>query len=239
MYNCRYSKDYNTSQLSSVDRQLVDLVERLKDEIKNKETELVLKSKAIAEIHHRVKNNLQTIISLIALQSNRIDNPQIKSFSKDISSRIHSISLTHEILAHNGIDSIDIKDMLGKLINSSRSYIVPEELDLHMEVSGDEISLQSDTAMTIAMVINELIQNCIKHAFINRKKGRISIIIEKGENYSGITVTDNGSGFNENSSNSSSMGLKLVKSLVNDKLKGDIEMMSDSFGTKAHFTFIL
>ena len=206
-------------------------------EIKNKETELILKSTAIDEIHHRVKNNLQTIVSLIGLQSNRMNNPQVQAFSRDIISRIYSISLTHEILAHNGVDSIDVKELLGRMLSSSMNYIVPEELDLHLEITGDEISMQSDTATTIALVINELIQNSIKHAFVNRSKGRVSIHIKKGDIFSDITVADDGVGFC-GSSSGSSMGLKLVKSLVKDKLKGEIEISSHPAGTKAYFTFI-
>ncbi|MDR0923273.1 MAG: histidine kinase N-terminal domain-containing protein [Hungatella sp.] len=206
-------------------------------EIRNKETELILKSAAIDEIHHRVKNNLQTIISLIGLKSNRIDNEEVKLFSRDIISRIHSISLTHEILAQNGVDSIDLKEMLTRMLDSSLNYIAPNELELNMEIVGDEISLQSDTATTIAMIVNELIQNCIKHAFVNRQKGQIIISIEKGTVYSGITITDNGVGFT-GKGNSTSLGLKLVRSLVKDKLRGTIEITPLSPGTKIHFTFL-
>lgn len=206
-------------------------------EIKKKETELILKSTVIDEIHHRIKNNLQTIVSLIGLQSNRMDNEQVKAFSRDIISRIYSISLTHEIMAYNGVDSIEVKDMLSRMLNSSMNYIVPEELDLNLEITGSEIWLQSDTATTIAMVINELIQNSIKHAFIDRQKGRVTIHIEKGEFFSTITITDDGVGFYETAKDSS-MGLKLVRSLVKDKLKGDIKITSEGYGTKARFTFI-
>ncbi|WP_101696900.1 sensor histidine kinase [Clostridium minihomine] len=221
------------------ERQFKGAVLIIKDitEIKNKETELIVKSAAIAEIHHRVKNNLQTIISLIGMQSNRTNNEQVKSFSRDIISRIYSISLTHEILAHNSVDYIDIKEMLSRMFNSSMSFIVPEGLDLNLELFGDEISLQSDTVMAIAMVVNELIQNCIKHAFISRQTGRVTLTIVKGDIYSCITITDDGAGCS-GTGNRSGMGLKLVKSLVKDKLKGDIDISSNSPGTKVRFTFI-
>lgn len=205
-------------------------------EIKKKETELVLKSTVIDEIHHRIKNNLQTIVSLIGLQSNRMDNEQVRAFSRDIISRIYSISLTHEIMAYSGMDSIEIKDMLSRMLNSSKSYIVPEELNLKLEITGDEIPLESDTATTIAMIINELVQNSIKHAFADRKQGSIRIHIEKGAFFSGITITDDGIGFLE-TDKGSRMGLKLVKSLVKDKLKGDIEISSQGSGAKIAFTF--
>lgn len=206
-------------------------------EIRNKETELILKSTVIDEIHHRVKNNLQTIVSLIGLQSNRTHSEDVKAFSRDIISRIYSIGLTHEILAHKGVDSIDIKDMLRRMLCSSMNYIIPETLDLKIEITGDEMSLRSDTATTIAMVVNELIQNSIKHAFIGRTKGRVSLQITKGPIYAGIVITDDGIGFQKNGTGSS-MGLKLVKSLVHDKLKGELTITSLGSGTQTHFTFI-
>lgn len=205
-------------------------------EIKRKETELILKSTAIDEIHHRVKNNLQTIVSLIGLQSNRMASVEVKSFSRDIISRIRSISLTHEILAYNSVDSIDIKEILNRMIASFMSYSVPEELDLQFLVTGDEISLQSDTATTIAMVVNELIQNSIKHAFPNRLQGQVAIHIEKGQDISSISIVDDGIGLSKGE-NQSSIGLRLVKSLVKDKLRGRFDISSSPSGTAVKFTF--
>ncbi len=205
-------------------------------EIKKKETELILKSTVIDEIHHRIKNNLQTIVSLIGLQSNRMDNEQVRIFSRDIISRIYSISLTHEIMAYSGVESVEIKDMLSRMLNSAKSYIIPEELDLKLEITGDEIFLESDTATTIAMIINELAQNSIKHAFADRKQGCIHIHIKKGTFFSSITITDDGIGFLETDKDNK-MGLKLVRSLVKDKLKGDIEISTQGSGARIAITF--
>lgn len=213
------------------------LVIRDRTEEKHKETQLILKSVAIDEIHHRVKNNLQTIISLIGLQANRSDSEEVKTFSHDIISRIYSISMTHEILARKGVDSVEIKELLSKMLDSSVNYIVPQHLDLNFEITGDEILLASSLATTIAIVVNELIQNSIKHAFIDRDKGRVEITVAKGRDEACITINDNGVGFGEEQKNSS-LGLKLVRSLVKEKLKGDIEFITGDDGTFATFTFI-
>jgi two-component sensor histidine kinase len=106
-----------------------------------------------------------------------------------------------------------------------------------LEISGDEISLESDTATTIALVVNELIQNSIKHAFKNRDKGKISVAIEKGVVYSIITIADDGVGFTEPVDHNR-LGLKLVRSLLKDKLKGEMDLSSSDRGTKIHLTFI-
>jgi two-component sensor histidine kinase len=194
------------------------------------------KTTEIAEIHHRVKNNLQNIISLIGLQANRSQNAEVKAFSQEIISRIFSISLTHELLAHNGVDHTGINDLIRKLINSSMNFIIPENLDLTAEVSGDEILLDSDKATNIALVVNELIQNAIKHAFIGREKGKITVAIERGIVYSNIIVSDDGVGFG--GSEHRGLGLNLVSSLVNNKLKGSLDIASDGSGTRVKLTFI-
>lgn len=230
--NVRYISIWDESDFEGV-----ILIIRDTTDIKSAEKELILKSTVIEEIHHRVKNNLQTIVSLIGLQANRTRSRQVKQFANNIISRIHSISITHEILAHNGVDSIDIKEMLSKMLISSKNYIVPDELNLDIQLTGDSMTLRSSTATTIAMVVNELIQNCIKHAFIKQKTGRILIKIEKGEIFSKITITDDGVGIQE-AHHSGSMGLRLVYSLVKDKLKGSMEFRECSPGTEVCFTFI-
>lgn len=207
-------------------------------EEKNIEKELVLKSASIDEIHHRVKNNLQTIISLLRLQSRRIENEQARNAFAETISRIFSISLTHEILAQKGVDDVDIKEMLGRMLNSAKGYIVPENLELSLEIFGDSIELRSDTATSIAMVVNELVQNCIKHAFVGRSTGRVQLTITKGDVYSCIEVVDNGVGYSPGKIREGSLGHRLVRSLVEDKLFGKIEIQSSQEGTYVKFDFM-
>lgn len=222
------------------DDQFMGAVLLIKDTTQEKinEKELILKSTAIDEIHHRVKNNLQTIVSLIRLQSRRINHPEVRRVCGEIISRIYSISLTHEILAQKGVDAIDIKEMLGRMVNGAKGYIIPDGLNLELEISGDSFTLQSDIATTIAMVVNELIQNCIKHAFVGRRDGRVSLVISKGDMYSSIVVADNGVGIDSTAERAGSLGHKLVRSLVEDKLKGSIRVDSSGEGTQIFFDFI-
>ena len=158
-------------------------------------------------------------------------------FADEIVSRIHSISVTHEILAYSGVDSVDIKELLGKMIISSKSYIVPETSNIEVLLTRDSILFQSSTAATIAMVVNELIQNAIKHAFVDRSEGTIWVDIVKGDVFCKILIADNGIGF-KTQQTGTSMGLKLVNSLVKDKLKGDISFQGGESGTEVCFTFI-
>jgi two-component sensor histidine kinase/PAS domain-containing protein len=207
-------------------------------EEKNIEKELVLKSAVIDEIHHRVKNNLQTIISLLRLQRRRISSADARTAFSETMARIFSISLSHEILAQTGVDDVDIKDMLSRMLNHAKSYIIPENLDLTLEVHGDSIQMASSMATSIAMVVNELVQNCIKHAFIDRQRGCILLVISRGMPYSSIEITDDGVGYRLDDVREGSLGHKLVQSLVQDKLFGKLMINSSPEGTKAVFTFL-
>ena len=215
----------------------VMLIEDTTEE-KNIEKELVLKSAAIDEIHHRVKNNLQTIISLLRLQSRRVEDESARTAFSEAMSRIFSISLTHEILAQKGVDDVDLKEMLSRMLNSAKSYIIPDNLELSMEISGDSMLMKSDTATTVAMVVNELVQNCIKHAFTGRSRGRIALSIRRDKKHSYIEVADDGVGYNLAEAYNGSLGHKLVYNLVRDKLFGAIKINSSAQGTRVEFGFL-
>lgn len=206
-------------------------------EVKEKEKELILKSVAIKEIHHRVKNNLQTIASLLRLQSRRIeDETARKSFNESIS-RILSIAVTHEKLAQNGVDDVDIKTILMKIKESTISYSISPNENITVEVSGDSFQIDSDKATSIALVVNELLQNSLEHAFKGRAKGAIEIRIQRGIMYSSVSIIDDGVGFDIDSVRQESLGLSIVRSIVKEKLFGHLNIESSPGGTKIVFDF--
>jgi two-component sensor histidine kinase len=200
------------------------------------EKELISKSVAIREIHHRVKNNLQTIASLLKLQSRRIKNEEAKLAFDESISRVISIAVTHEILAQNGVDDVDIKTIIEKVVSNSLG-IVNEECDIELSITGDSFDICSDLATSIALVVNELVQNSVQYAFLNRKKGHIDIKIQRGIQYSSILVTDDGVGFNVEKVREGSLGMKIVKSIIMDKLKGCYSIDTTENGTKVSFDF--
>lgn len=201
-------------------------------EIKQKEKELILKSVAIKEIHHRVKNNLQTIASILRLQSRRVDSNEIKKSFSDSINRILSIASVHEVLAQNGIEDIDIKNILSKIKDNAIRNGVQSHKNISIELVGDSFNVNSDKATSIAIIINELLENSIKHAFNDNEEGQIKIIIKEGSMYSSISLTDNGSGFDEKNTKKNSLGLKIVRSTVKDKLNGDLNINTSKNGTE-------
>jgi len=217
----------------------LNLVVIIKDvtDMKEKEKELILKSVAIKEIHHRVKNNLQTIASLLRLQSRRIDSEEFQDAMNESINRILSIAATHEILSKEGIDKVNIKEVINRIKYNMLVYDKKDSITLNINISGDDIMIDSDNATSIALVVNELIQNTVKHAFQGKNEGSISIVVEQGDTYSTVSIIDNGIGFDVNNVSNNSLGLMIVKSLIFDKLKGNLNIYSNSEGTKVVFDF--
>jgi len=207
-------------------------------ELRNREKELILKSVAIREIHHRVKNNLQTIASLLRMQSRRITDDQAKKAFSESINRVLSIAVTHELLAQNGVDDVDIKDILTNLVQNTIYYNSKPSTNIKVEITGDNFSIDSDKATSIALAVNELVQNCMEYAFPNRKEGNIRIHIEKDELYSKIIVADDGVGFDKNERPAGSLGLNIVEGLVVEKLDGSFEISSSPFGTQVEIEII-
>lgn len=222
------------------DGKVVSLVMLIKDVTQEKEIEkaLILRSVATQEIHHRVKNNLQTIASLLRLQSRRIGDEAVKKAFNESISRILSISLTHEILAQNGVDDIDIKEILEKLIKTTWDYSRNSQVTIDMKVIGDGFPINSDKATSIALVVNELVQNAIEYAFIGRESGEIVLEIQKGDLYSNISISDNGIGFDSKMARDGSLGYNIVRSIVADKLKGQLKVETGPSGTNVSFDFL-
>lgn len=206
-------------------------------EIKVKEKELVLKSVVIKEIHHRVKNNLQTIASLLRIQARKTDDKAVKAAFSDSINRILSISVTHELLAQNGLDELEIKEVINKILKNSLRENLDGRVKLKIEVTGDNFEISSDKATTIALIVNELLENCIKHAFKGKDNGRITVKVKRGEMKSYISISDDGIGMNEKDFDKGSIGLQIVKSLVKEKLYGDLNVKTGDKGTEISFGF--
>ncbi len=197
---------------------------RAEDQIKAslKEKEVLLK-----EIHHRVKNNLQIISSLLNIQSRYIDDRRALELFRESQERIRSIALIHERLYQSrDLAEIDFADYLQSLsANLFRSYGVKSNaVKLKVEVDGTRLNI--DTAIPIGLIVNELLSNSLKHAFPSGRKGEIRIhLAANGDSRSMLIVSDNGIGLPDDLDfrNSRSLGLQLVNMLV-QQLDGTIEL---------------
>ena len=198
-----------------------------------KEKEVLLK-----EIHHRVKNNLQVISSLLKLQSAHIKDEQVLSQLRDSYNRVHSMALIHEKLYQSeGLSRIDSADYVRNLAeNLLRSYNVSITLELKTEV--ENIELDIDTAIPCGLILNELISNSLKYAFKGRSQGRISIqFSQQTEQEVQLKVADNGIGLPSDFDleETESLGLQLVQNLT-EQLDGTLQIDSQD-GTCFMITF--
>jgi PAS domain S-box-containing protein len=213
-----------------------DITERREAEKKIKvalgEKEMLLK-----EIHHRIKNNLQVITSLLNLQSRYIKNKEDKDMFKHAQNRIKTMALVHEKLyGSQDFMYIDFKEYIHSLSNHLfSSYVSSSKIDLRITV--ENVLLDIDTAIPCSLIINELVTNSIKYAFPNSKKGRISIALNMRKKEYVLIVADNGKGLPENFDyrKTESLGLQLVCALT-EQLHGKITLGKNK-GTEFTITF--
>jgi two-component sensor histidine kinase len=191
-----------------------------------KEKELLLK-----ELHHRVKNNLQIISSIFSLQSQHVDNPEIRSILRESQNRIISIALIHEKLYQSDtIANLNLAEYIETLaINLFTSYGISSK-DIRLNLNVCDVYLNIDTAIPCGLIINELVSNCLKHAFLDRASGEVSITLSVlSEGVLNLKVHDNGIGIPENLDikKVSSLGLSLVDALV-FQIKGELSMSNQN-----------
>ena len=199
-----------------------------------REKEVLLK-----EIHHRVKNNLQVISSLLKLQASYIKDNQALDMFKDSQNRIRSMALVHEKLYQSqDLARIDFSEYVQSLVKELfRSYRIGRNT-IALQIEIDDISLNIDTAIPCGLLINELVSNALKHAFKHQPKGQIKVQLQPGQNKQlCLTVSDNGVGFPHDLDfrNTESLGLQLVCTLT-EQLEGTVEMNCDR-GTTFNIIF--
>lgn len=203
------------------------------------ESSLQQKDMLLKEIHHRVKNNLQIISSLIKLQSSHVKDKEIHSLFAESQNRIKTMALIHEKLYRSkDISVIEFYDYIKNLVDSLyASYgISPDRVKAKIEFRS--IYLDIDTAIPCGLIINELVSNCLKYAFPNLMKGNIFIdLTEQNDIEYKMIIKDNGAGIPENIdfNNSASLGLKLVK-ILSEQLGGSVELIREN-GTEFRILF--
>ena len=203
-------------------------------EVRKKEKELMIKSAVIQEIHHRVKNNLQTIASLLRLQSRRTTSVEVKAALKESVNRILSISVVHEFLSQQDAEIIDVVEVAKNILDLVMQNMLEPGFVLKTKFKGETIILPSEQASSLALVVNELIQNSIEHGFVGYKEGLIGLEISCLDAEYVIDLYDNGLGIPENFNHqaSKSLGLQIVRTLIEDDLGGTFELYNQE-GTHA------
>lgn len=180
-------------------------------EKKNEENELLLK-----ELHHRVKNNLQVIYSLINLQKRRLETPALNQSLSMVQNRIKTMSLVHQNLHDNdSFKEVNLNTYIKTITDYLQTLYFDEEKEIAMQLTIDpSIELSMDKSITIGLLINEIISNSLKYAFKGKTSGTISIEVQPVHNGYQMKICDNGVGFKEEDIQTKSLGMYLIKNLV-------------------------
>lgn len=208
---------------------------------KKHEQELVSKSVALREMNHRVKNNLQTVMSLLRLQARR-SNETVRALLMDSINRIFAISTTHELLSKETDDMVDLSKVIETVVeNIKRICVEQSNIEVLVEVEP-RIYLDSNRAVAMSLIVNELVQNSFNHAFTGNgskidKKQRIHLQIFEKNGLMFMKASDNGKGYSKAVLTSDHLGLKIVEEFVKTKLLGKIKVRSDEKGTLTTVSF--
>lgn len=196
----------------------------------------------LKEIHHRVKNNLQVIASLLYLQSDKTDDVSVKKLLEEGQGRVRSMALIHQKLYENeDLKHIPFEEYLSELVGEIKKTFgtAAEAVDLHIEAK--DIQFDVDTAVPLGLIINELSTNAFKYAYTNRMGGALfSIKLEQNEGQYKMTVSDNGIGISDellNATQSSSLGLRLTR-MLSDQLEGEYRF-DNTDGTRFELKFAI
>ncbi|WP_083810144.1 PAS domain S-box protein [Methanohalobium evestigatum] len=213
-------------ELEKMNRELEHRVRKQTEEIINAERTREL------ELHHRIKNNLQVISSLLSLQSENFTDGKVKDAFIDTQNRVISMSLVHNKLYQtNGLENVNSKDYIEDLVDHLVGLYGGSNITIKIDVQ--DIYFGIDTIIPLGMIITELLSNSLKYAFFDDEQGEVYVgLYQNDEEYYKLIVADNGKGFSEeiDIEEPNTLGLQLVNSLV-DQINGDLEVETIN-GTK-------
>jgi len=234
-----------TSTVRNDQGQPVALVGVAREITERKETENQIKASLeekeilLKEIHHRVKNNLQVITSLLSLQSAKIPNQDIQAILKESQTRVKSMALVHEELYQSeDLSRIDFADYIRRLTTNLFHTYQTGPVHISLLVDIEEVFLTVDTAIPCGLIVNELVSNALKHAFRGRQGGTVTIRLQRDEADFLLTVRDDGVGLagDIDPAVTETLGLQLVTTLTR-QLGGKLSVFRDE-GTRFEIRFV-
>ena len=193
---------------------------------------LLVKSAVISEMHHRVKNNLQQIVSLVRLEMRYSKYTTVEDALNDTLNRILAISSVHELLTRDDLDTVSIKKVAESIVHATQQSVVPPGKTIYTTVEGDDFILPLAKATSMALVLNELVQNAVEHGFKTLNDGRIHIFLGETPTELRVFVTNDGEPLPPNFTpkSSDSLGLSIVETLVRGDLYGTFTLENEPDG---------
>ncbi|HEX2383251.1 MAG TPA: sensor histidine kinase [Acidimicrobiales bacterium] len=200
-------------------------------ELRRRDRLLLSKDATIREIHHRVKNNLQTISSLLRLQGRRLGSPEAKAAIEESVRRVRSIALVHEILSREAGEDVAFADIVRPVCRMVEEAFHSPERPVRCRVDGDVGHLPAQVATPLAVILNELLQNAFDHAYPEEKEldgGQVVVRLRRTGDELVVGVSDDGAGLPDafDLERSTGLGLSIVRTLVTSELGGSIRLWS-------------
>jgi hypothetical protein len=208
-------------------------------ELRHRERELITKDATIREIHHRVKNNLQTVAALLRLQARRLKAVEARAALEEAVRRVGSIAIVHETLSHAPEEIVDFDDIARRVAMMAGEVSAPEAR-VTPELSGQFGRLSASMATPLALVLTELLQNALQHGLTRPTgtavgDGTLKVTATRSQHRLTVTVADNGVGLpaDFDLDSAASLGLQIVRTLVVAELGGQLEITpQDTGGTR-------
>ncbi len=211
-------------------------------ELRRRDRQIMSKDATIREIHHRVKNNLQTVAALLRLQARRVAVPEARLALEESMRRVSSIALVHETLSVSVDEAVDFDEIVDRLL-VMLSDVTDSGARIEMKRVGSFGDVPAELATALVLVLTELAQNAIEHAFPAGSGGRVEVSAERARGLLTMTIRDDGVGLPADftSEKSDRLGLQIVRTLVAAELGGSVEFRShdDGSGTAAMVSMAL
>ncbi|CUU04863.1 Two-component sensor histidine kinase, contains HisKA and HATPase domains [Armatimonadetes bacterium GBS] len=200
---------------------------------------LMVRSAILQEMHHRVKNNLQQIASLMRLQMHYSRYKTVEEVIQDSLSRILAIAQVHELLSREDLDMVSLRKIASSILHNTKQALVPPGKQIHSRVEGEDVLLPLQQATAVALILNELIQNAIEHGFKDRTEGEISVRVEFTNGHVLLEVANDGEPLppDFDAARSNTLGVKIIDNLVRGTLRGRFEISSADSRTVARVVF--
>jgi two-component sensor histidine kinase len=201
-------------------------------ELRRRERELMTKDATIREVHHRVKNNLQTVAALLRLQARRIASEEGRLALQEAMRRVATIALVHETLSEGLGETVDFDDIVGRTLSLAVELAAPTA-SVQVRREGRFGEMRAENATPLALVITELVTNAVEHG-LRRRGGTVTVVAERDDTSLRALVRDDGDGLPEGfSAESAGLGTQIVQALVGGDMRGRIEWTSlDGGGTE-------
>jgi two-component sensor histidine kinase len=219
----------------------VDVLFAIHDATEERRSERERKRQAtmVQEVHHRVKNNLQTVAALLRMQMRRSKTEETRAVLKDSVGRILSMAVVHEYLSRADHQAINIREVTQRIIQEIRQGVLSPDKQIRVVLApGNNLYLPARQATACALVINELLQNAVEHGYAERSEGQIDVQLEDKGDEIEIIISDDGDGLppDFDLGQTASLGLQIVQTLVQEDLRGALEL-EDVGGVRATVRF--